>query len=155
MIRPVPESDNYLPFPNPTQSVTKSPPLSGGPRQLHLLSQILPYAIEYKDNPPTRRAPSSNRNLDVGAGKRTSPTTLKAGERSAGCSLQLRYSPKSRHLQSQDECLPNEPGSGPNLNILSPGETGESIDARLNELAGAPDTVGLPSVLSLGCSELS
>lgn len=27
MIRPVPESDNYSPFPNPTPSVTKSPPL--------------------------------------------------------------------------------------------------------------------------------
>jgi len=38
------------------------------PRQSHLLSQI-PHAIEYKDNPPTRRAPSSNQNLDAGAGK--------------------------------------------------------------------------------------
>ena len=55
----------------------------------------------------------------------------------------------------KDQCLPSEPGSSSNLNILSPGETGESIDARLNELAGAPGTVGLPSVLSLGCSELS
>jgi hypothetical protein len=116
----------------------------------------IPHAIEYKDNPPTCRDPSSNRNLDAGAGKTLIVPPHQTREREGQdvvCSFATHQNLAIYNLE--DQFLPNEPGSSSNLNILSPGETRESIDARLNELVGAPDTVGLPSFLSLGCSELS